>query len=252
MTIFTSPNLVVDGDMEDVGISHWDPAFAVVTKETPGHSGDQCLRVTANSGADGYAFQGPVEGGGICYFSSPKQVQYGGTVRAPKLFLDGWFRSDGIATPWVEIGNNDRFVLPVSTEWGRIQLLGNIAASSTYGKFWVSLGLTPSVGAGEYVEFDDFRIWQVAENCKNYSCWNCDKFQPVDVLTSRAGQCRGIPAAQCCSLGEQEETEPIWSGLNYIGTLYVGDSSAVWCAAWKRKNGTVAALPPIEQPPFER
>jgi hypothetical protein len=124
--------------MEDVGIDYWQAVSGVtVTKETPGHSGDQCLRVTEDDGSEGYASQGTQNNGGLVYFGFPKGPQYGDpSDRYAKIaLLSLWYRSDGNATPFAEIEGNTRFDLTTSTDWVQLVVSNILAATTSSGKF---------------------------------------------------------------------------------------------------------------------
>lgn len=75
----------------------------------------------------------------------------------------------------------------------------------------------------------------ITNNSKSYSCWNCDKFQPAaaqEGVYDGSGECRAFPPAQCCSV---DETEPVFAEITF--------GPSFWCAAWKRRNPEMPALP---------
>jgi hypothetical protein len=128
--------IIVDGDMEGVGVSLWSVGnSATLTKEagTP-HGGSQCLRVAYNTSSSPYAFQ--------------TTLVVGRTYR-----ITGWFRGDGTYLPSLWAGTGVTYAGTTSTDWQEFDVV--FAPIST------SLRLYSSASAAGYCEFDDITVEDV-------------------------------------------------------------------------------------------
>jgi hypothetical protein len=122
------PNLLVDGDMEALGVAAWPTAFCVATKILVAPmEGLQSLRITKTGAASGYAAQNVMTIGQTYRLTG---LARGDTVSRPRVF-DTLYRWDGsVATTTQEI----------DITW---------VASATLLRFYVNLGI-----GGNYADFD--------------------------------------------------------------------------------------------------
>lgn len=131
----TGPELLVDGDMEAVGVAAWTVgSSALLTKETgTPHGGGQVLRVTYNGTGNPFAYQTILTSGN-------------------KYRVTGWARGDGTYGPRVYSGGNI-WVGSFSTSW---QYFDKTFTAITTGLSFYALATT----AG-HCEFDDVSVKQV-------------------------------------------------------------------------------------------
>jgi len=135
--VFTHDSIIVDGDMEAVGVGDWTASNAILTKESgarTGGSGTLILRITRNGGAP-LAYQG-INTVGI------------------KYRIVGWARGDGTRSPAI---SSSSFIWQgtSSTSWQSFDIT-YIAASA-------NLALRTIANAVGYVEFDDVTVTRVDE-----------------------------------------------------------------------------------------
>lgn len=245
----TDINIFPDGMMEDGGVNAacwdnpapWAPTVCTLSKNAAApHTGLQNLRITT---------VGMVTAS-YCYglFSSQTPGAPGGSF--PINSFQCWVKTD--------VGNSIELKLTttagvttitVSTLiWQLIDfapIVGGILREGPNGEGVLRVkGIHPPA-ANEIIEIDDIQAREnyiAASSSKGfpdgYACWNCDKFQPFDPDTSRNGECRGLPPAQCCAEVTGDKAEPLFARL-------ILDASAKWCAAWKRR---LIKLP--DPPPF--
>ena len=92
------PNIVVDGDMEAVGIGAWSVLNSTVTKVLDG--ANRILQIEGIGSPNSAAYQ-TILTGGLSYR------------------ISGRLRSDGVYKPWVEttLGSKDVFEATLSTSW---------------------------------------------------------------------------------------------------------------------------------------
>jgi hypothetical protein len=126
------------------GMSYWGAGgTATVTKEiTTPVDGKQCLRVAYGSG------------------SPFRAVQDRSTAAGEYYRVRGYARSDGIAVPSVEMGNNDQKWQGVNTHlnWQYFDFCGTPGAAG-FGHLWLV-----GTGASGYVEFDKIDISPILES----------------------------------------------------------------------------------------
>lgn len=229
-TFNTSPELVDDGDMEDVGTAAWTAVNSVISKQagTP-HGGAQCLRM-AYDGANST---------GRCY----QNFYTYHPLKSSIIQVSGWMRGDDTAIPRVYL----------TTSLGGVALLQVVGTSSstwqsiTMRAPWPAYTNPPDIdglylqllfecqnlNTGLYVEYDDWTIKQVQAKTPSISCWGCKHFQAL--AGTRMGECRVQPPMQLCpAMG----FEPDWAKMI--------DATAHWCSAWQRFEGEGSAAPDVE------
>jgi hypothetical protein len=135
------PNLLVDGDMEAVGVSAWAAADTVLTKETTDPvKGSRFMRVTAIPS-------------GVTEFPRAQQIVL---VSGKQYRFTGFIRSDGTLIPRVNAGVNV-FVGTTSTEWQYFDVTA-VATATTVA--YVATAAAP-VGT-EYIDVDEMYVSLVA------------------------------------------------------------------------------------------
>ena len=130
-----SANLLVDGNMESVGVGDWGVGNgAALTKDTTApYRGTQNLRVAWGGSVGVYAF-------------AYQFVTVGTTYR-----VTGWGKSDGVNAPYIQLEGNN-WTGTTSGNWEHFDFVGT--ATST-----ISLRFRSGAQqAGEYGEFDDIRV----------------------------------------------------------------------------------------------
>ena len=125
------PNLLIDGDMEDVGVGAWTAVNSVLTKPAASpYEGLQTLRVTKTTAGSGGARQSSI-------------TTVGNSYRITIVM-----RSDGAAFPRVYDGAWALHNGTLSTSWQTVDV--TYVAQSTFLMLYASVG-----GVGTYCEFDD-------------------------------------------------------------------------------------------------
>ncbi len=142
---YQGPELLVDGDMEAVGVAAWTASKATLTKEiTTPHGGSQCLRVTAASGS------------GTDYCQAYQVV----TTPGHSYLITGYARSDGTQIPMVIDGVSILWTGTTSTSWQSFSF--TLAAAATAMRYVFTV--TDPAGT-EYVEFDDVSVVEAPAVC---------------------------------------------------------------------------------------
>jgi len=145
VTEFLPPNknaegqILVDGDMENVGVGDWVAVTSTLTKETGAvYDGSQILRVLNNSSL-GEARQAILTNG-------------------QEYRVTGWRRTDGVATGRIilQATNLGDFT---NSSWEHIDMVG-VSTGTDFRLIKLDLG-------GDYVEFDDVLITEYAPPLKN-------------------------------------------------------------------------------------
>ena len=137
--VFTHDDVIVDGDMEAVGVGDWTATNITLSKDStaPLQEGTQHLRLTYLATSDGYAEQ---------------TIQIVGS----KYRATGYARSDGTGIPKVsEVG---------ATHWTGTNSTSWQAFDVTYVALTTDFRLQGgTLSAGVYVEFDDVTVTRVDE-----------------------------------------------------------------------------------------
>lgn len=139
---------LVDGNMEAAGTGAYIVGnSATLTKESPGYSGSQCLRVAYN---------------GVNY---PYTIQIVFTI-GRTYNITGWARGDGVKYPYINIsgGMGTVWAGTSSTSWQAINI--NVAPAGT------NISLLVFTSAAGYAEFDDISI---KETCPDWTPGNSAK-----------------------------------------------------------------------------
>ena len=138
--------LLVDGDMEAVGVADWTVVSGVISKSTVNpHSGAQSLKLSYNSPTD-------------CYFS-----QDIGSVVGKRYKFTGWMKGDGTSYPQLHTGGSVIYSGSSSTDWQYVEVIYTALYPSIY--FYARGGTT-----GNYVEFDDVTVLEIDNNDKVIEC----------------------------------------------------------------------------------
>lgn len=133
------PNLLVDGDMEDVGVGAWTLYQAVLGKGTvmPAQ-GLRFLQITAAAG-----------GPGRIPFGYQSILTPGSTYRAT-----GYMRSNGVETPKLWLGGGNKWVGTTSTSWQAFDVTVVSGGSTNAGAYF---NIDNPIG-NEYIDVDDFYV----------------------------------------------------------------------------------------------
>lgn len=141
----TGAQLVVDGDMEAVGVAAWLSWNAgTVTKEpgSPGGSGSQVLRV---------AYNGSVNPG----------AQHAALLVGRRYRAQGWGRGDGTYTPRLYIGGGvTAWLGTASTDWQWFDV--------TFVTTLAAIYLHSNAAAAGWAEFDDITVYEQESYGKYY------------------------------------------------------------------------------------
>jgi hypothetical protein len=139
------PDVIVDGDMEAVGVADWTVGAAVMSKVGSAHSGSQCGRITANAGV-GAQFP---------------QIYQDIATAGKSYLITGYARSDGTQIPKITWNLNPALWTGTSaTTWQNFSLVST--ATDPRIKFYHSV--TNPAGT-EYVEFDDITVYDLTDGC---------------------------------------------------------------------------------------
>lgn len=133
-------NLLTDGDMEAAGTASWGSGgSAVLSKVSPGYSGNQCLRISRVAA-------------GFCW-ASQTILTSGKTYR-----VTGKVRGDGTSIMYLGDGNaiSNVLGLSISTSWTNFDTVFSTTATG----FLLGAQI---VTAGGYIEYDDIRVEEVIE-----------------------------------------------------------------------------------------
>lgn len=130
----TDINVLSDSNMEAVGTGNWVAySGATLSKESPGYSGNQCLRATTSTTNQG-AYQEVL-------------------VNAQPVRITGWCR--GTVSQRVLAGGAGAPAMwdfPISSNWQRIDVSGTTNGTRLY--------LVAAQNGAGYVEFDDIQVIQ--------------------------------------------------------------------------------------------
>lgn len=224
----TSPELIVDGNMETVGTAKWfDTSNSTLSKEAGAHSGSQCLKVAC------------VAGGAAAVASQAAARPLYWPRNGSALIVHGWAKGDAVHKPYVRLDAEVLWTGTVAATWQEVYIpLAPAALNEGAIDRFFDLQLVCGDAANlisAFSLFDDFTVYQVSSIDVEISCWTCKHFQRLGV--TRAGECRRAlgPAAQCVT--QEEGYEPCFPRMF--------DASSEWCSCWMQGRGLTADLPPI-------
>ncbi len=133
-----------DADMEAATTAAWSTTNgATLTKETTTpHGGTNCLRVARGT------------------TNNPNSYQVVLTV-GKTYCVTGWARSNGVSNPYVYLGiaTGYEWVGTTSTDWQYFTLIRKVTDTR--------LALASNATTGNYVEFDDIKLYEVTETAPN-------------------------------------------------------------------------------------
>ena len=135
------PELLIDGDMEQIGVGAWDPVgSAILSKEgADPHGGAQNLRATYDSVAN------------------PGAAQHILTV-GRYYRTTGWGRGDGVRLPRADVGGTQAWIGTTSGAWQSFDAVTQASSSITM-TYWL-------IGSAGYTEWDDLSVRQVLPDQK--------------------------------------------------------------------------------------
>lgn len=226
--ILSSPELIVDGDMELNNHAKWRNAGnATLSKAANPKSGTYSLQVLATAGGAAVAGQAAPR---PLYF--PRNGSY--------VNVSGWAYGDGTNKPSVVVDGVLIWTGIAALAWQNFNVfsLPNSAWTPTHERFFDLLLICGDAGTlgGGLSLFDDVSVKQYTRIDPAISCWTCKHFQRLGV--TRAGECRAAlgPAAQCIEMDPGRE--PCFPRMF--------DASSEWCSAWMQGRGLTADLPPLD------
>lgn len=184
-TAATGRNLLIDGDMEAVGVAAWTPGnSATLTKQGSAHGGAQCLRVARN---------------GVNIPSAMQSVCPAGyTYRTV-----GYARSDGLVRPLIKSATGTLWTGTLDVAWQPF----DIEFTQTAGTF-IRFGSDAGFGV-EWVEYDDVTVVQQAILASS-------DYDPAST-NPLTGTYTGVTLAQ---EGPDKLLAGYWDGTNDKGNLY--------------------------------